>query len=61
MVVCSTVPRMATNDHAVKQHTIRLRVTDEELEWLRQEALRQERTIASLLRVVLRHYLDTKT
>jgi hypothetical protein len=51
---------MTTKSHA-KEHTIRLRVTDEELEWLRDEAARQERTIASLLRVVLRHYLDTKS
>lgn len=42
-------------------HSVRLRVTDDELAWLRDEATRQERTIASLLRVVLRHYLDTKT
>ena len=42
-------------------HSIRLRVTDDELGWLRREAVRQERTMASLLRVMLRHYVDTKT
>ncbi len=52
---------MTTTDHSTaKEHTIRLRVTSEELDWLREEAARQERTIASLLRVVLRHYLDTR-
>ena len=50
-----------TTPKAPHPHSVRLRVTDEELAWLREEADRQERTIASLLRVVLRHYLDSKT
>ena len=54
---------MTTTDHTRKQahpNTIRLRVTDDELQWLRDEAARQERTMASLMRVMLRHYLETK-
>jgi hypothetical protein len=43
-----------------KEHSVRLRVTDEELRWLRQEADDQERTISSLLRVALRHYIETR-
>lgn len=49
------LPRMAA-----KPHTVRLRVTDEELEWLKSEAERQERSIASLLRLALRDYVDKR-
>lgn len=42
---------------AAKPHTVRLRVTDEELEFLKQEADQQERTVAGLLRLALKEYL----
>lgn len=50
---CGTMPRMAA-----KPHTVRLRVTDEELAFLKEEAERQERTVASLLRLALREYVE---
>lgn len=43
---------------AAKPHTVRLRVTDEELAFLKEEAERQERTVASLLRLALREYVE---
>ena len=45
---------------AAKPHTVRLRVTDEELAYLKEEGDRTERTIASLLRLALRGYLDKR-
>ena len=51
---------MTTTPVAKKEHSVRLRVTDDELVWLREEADRTERTISSLLRLALRHYIDTR-
>ena len=45
---------------AAKPHTVRLRVTDEELAFLKEEAERQERTVASLLRLALREYVEKR-
>lgn len=45
---------------AAKPHTVRLRVTDDELEYLKAEAEKQERTIASLLRMALREYVEKR-
>lgn len=41
-----------------KPHSVRLRVTDDELRWLQEEAERQDRTISSLLRLALRAYVE---
>ena len=53
-------PRMTTASKVERPHSVRLRVSDEELDWLRSEAERQDRTIAAILRKALREYLEAR-
>lgn len=41
-----------------RTHVVRLRITEEELKFLREQAEREDRTISSVLRLALRDYAD---
>ena len=52
---------MTTGQKTERPNSVRLRVSDEELEWLRSEAERQDRSIAAILRKALREYLEARS
>ncbi len=43
-----------------RPHSVRVRVSDDELAFLRRQAAAEERTIAGVLRLALRDYYDRK-
>lgn len=54
-------PPVTTPTKIERPHSVRLRVSDEELAWLREEAEREDRTIAAVLRIALREYLESRS
>ena len=49
---------MTTVQKPARPHSVRLRVSDEELEWLRARAQEEERSIAMILRRALREFVE---
>jgi hypothetical protein len=56
---CPPVTTQTTAKPA-RPHSVRLRVSDDELEFLRRVAAAEERTIASVLRIALSQFYDRR-
>jgi predicted transcriptional regulator len=52
---------MDDDSKTTRQHAVRVRVSDAELEFLRRVAREQDRSLSSVLRLALREFYDRQT
>lgn len=51
---------MSTTERPKRTEALRFRVTPEEKQWLEQEAQAYDRSVASIIRLALKEYKETK-